>query len=101
MNCRTAHSGRPPTLVTLLLLTALFAHADGEPAPPPKVNGPRLYVFVCGTLVNNKPEDYNLKRDEVKDSNMGVTPARIDYLVLSHYHWDHIGNAAEFANSTW
>src|SRR5271154_4517922 len=42
-------------------------------APRPKVTTPRLYVFDCGTLVYNKPEDYNLRRDEVKDSNMGVT----------------------------
>jgi glyoxylase-like metal-dependent hydrolase (beta-lactamase superfamily II) len=122
-------------------------------APRPKVTAPRLYVFDCGTLVYNKPEDYNLTRDEVKDTNMGVTcylvvhpkgmliydtglndrligrplyenvvdgyaqikyntlngqlaeigvaPADIDYLVLSHYHWDHIGNAADFAGSTW
>jgi glyoxylase-like metal-dependent hydrolase (beta-lactamase superfamily II) len=124
-----------------------------ELAPLPKVTVPRLYVFDCGTLVYNKPEDYNLKRDEVKDSNMGVTcylvmhpkgiliydtglndrlvgrplyenvvdgyaqlklntlsgqladigvaPAKVDYLVLSHYHWDHIGNAGDFARSTW
>jgi N-acyl homoserine lactone hydrolase len=31
----------------------------------------------------------------------GVTPADVNYLVLSHYHWDHIGNAALFAKSTW
>src|SRR5271166_5884771 len=124
-----------------------------ELAPVPKVTSPRLYVFDCGTLVYNKPEDYNLRRDEVKDSNMGVTcylvvhsrgmliydtglndrligrplyenvldgyaqikfntlsgqladigitPANIDYLVLSHYHWDHVGNAGNFAGSTW
>ena len=122
-------------------------------APLPKVTSPRLYVFDCGTLVYNKPEDYNLKRDEVRDTNMGVTcylvvhpkgillydtglndrlvgrplyenvldgyaqikfntlsgqladigvtPAHIDYLVLSHYHWDHIGNAGDFANAKW
>jgi N-acyl homoserine lactone hydrolase len=122
-------------------------------APAPQVTGVRLYVFDCGTLVYNKPEDYNLKRDEVKDTNMGVTcylvvhpkgtliydtglndrlvgrplyehvlegyaqlklntlsgqladiglsPAKIDYLVLSHYHWDHIGNAGDFAGATW
>jgi glyoxylase-like metal-dependent hydrolase (beta-lactamase superfamily II) len=124
-----------------------------ELAPAPRVTGPRLYVFDCGTLVYNKPEDYNLKREEVKDTNMGVTcylvvhprgmllydtglndrlvgrplyenvlegyaqikfntlrgqladigvtPAAIDYLVLSHYHWDHVGNAGDFAGSTW
>jgi glyoxylase-like metal-dependent hydrolase (beta-lactamase superfamily II) len=122
-------------------------------APPPGISGPRLYVFDCGTLVYNKPEDYDLKREEVKDTNMGVTcylvvhpkgmlmfdtglndrlvgrplyenvlegygqikfntlrgqladigvtPAKVDYLVLSHYHWDHIGNAGDFAGSTW
>jgi glyoxylase-like metal-dependent hydrolase (beta-lactamase superfamily II) len=132
-----------------LTLPAHAAHL----APPPKVTSLRLYVFDCGTLVHNKPEDYNLTRDEVKDSNMGVTcylvvhpkgmliydtglndrlvgrplyenaldgygqikfntlsgqladigvaPANIDYLVLSHYHWDHIGNAGDFAGSTW
>ena len=124
-----------------------------ELPPLPQVSSPRLYVFDCGTLINNKPEDYNLKREEVKDTNMGVTcylvihpkgllifdtglndrlvgrplyenitdgygqikfntligqladigvrPVDIDYLVLSHYHWDHIGNASEFAGAMW
>jgi N-acyl homoserine lactone hydrolase len=122
-------------------------------APLPGVAGPRLYVFDCGTLVNNRPEDYGLKREEVRDTNMGVTcylvvhpkgiliydtglndrlvgrplyenmvegygqikfntlsgqlsdigvtAATIDYVVLSHYHWDHVGNAGDFAGSTW
>jgi glyoxylase-like metal-dependent hydrolase (beta-lactamase superfamily II) len=138
-------------LVGALALAPLASALDLAPAP--KVTSPRLYVFDCGTLVYNKPEDYNLKREEVKDSNMGVTcylvvhpkgmlmfdtglsdrlvgrplyenvtdgyaqikfntlsgqladigvtPAHIDYLVLSHYHWDHIGNARDFAGSTW
>ena len=138
--------------VTLTGLLALPAAAAYLP-PAPKVSTPRLYVFDCGTLINNKPEDYTLTREEVRDTNMGVTcylvvhprglllfdtglndrlvgrpiyenvlegygqikfntlsgqladigvtPAGIDYLVLSHYHWDHIGNAADFAASTW
>ena len=133
---------------------ALVPHANAaELTPLPGVTSPRLYVFDCGTLVYNKPEDYNLKRDEVKDSNMGVTcylvvhpkgmllydtglndrlvgrplyenvlegygqikfntlsgqladigvtPRSVDFLVLSHYHWDHVGNAGDFAGSTW
>ena len=124
-----------------------------ELAPLPRVTSPRLYVFDCGTLVYNKPEDYNLRRDEVRDTNMSVTcylvvhpkgmliydtglndrlvgrplyenvldgyaqikfntlsgqladigvkPGNVDYLVLSHYHWDHIGNADDFAAATW
>ena len=142
-------------LAASLLGTATLApSADAaQLAPLPKVTSTRLYVFDCGTLVYNKPEDYNLTREEVKDSNMGVTcylvihpkgmllydtglndrlvgrplyenvlegygqikfntlsgqladigvmPANIDDLVLSHYHWDHIGNAGDFAGSTW
>jgi glyoxylase-like metal-dependent hydrolase (beta-lactamase superfamily II) len=148
-------------IVSLILFAAAVvglgplapAASAADLAPPPKVTAPRLYVFDCGTLVYNRPEDYNLTRDEVKDSNMGVTcylvvhpkgmllfdtglndrlvgrplyenvlegygqikfntlsgqladlgvaAADIQYLVLSHYHWDHIGNAADFAGSTW
>jgi N-acyl homoserine lactone hydrolase len=138
------------SVATLLLGSAAYA---AELPAAPQVSSPRLYVFDCGTLINNKPEDYNLKREEVKDTNMGVTcylvvhpkglllydtglndrlvgrplyenilegygqikfntlsgqladigvkPADINYLVLSHYHWDHIGNAGDFAGSTW
>jgi N-acyl homoserine lactone hydrolase len=31
----------------------------------------------------------------------GYTAADVNYLALSHYHWDHMGNAADFAKSTW
>ncbi len=107
----------------------------------------------CGTLVYNRPEDYQLSRDEVADTNMsvpcflvihprgillfdtglsdrlvgrplwenvdggygqikftslrgqladiGVTPADITYLAISHSHWDHVGNANDYAGSTW
>jgi N-acyl homoserine lactone hydrolase len=142
-------------LAASLLSAAVLAppSSAAELPPAPKVTHTRLYVFDCGTLVYNKPEDYNLTRDEVKDTNMGVTcylvihpkgmllydtglndrlvgrplyenrldgyaqikfdtlsgqladigisPPDIDYLVLSHYHWDHIGNAGDFAGSTW
>ena len=157
MNHATARAGRPLTLATLLLFAVTLARAGDAAAPGlaplPTVSSPRLYVLDCGTLVYNKPEDYNLKREEVKDTNMavtcylvihpkgvllfdtglsdrlvgrplyenvldgygqikfntlraqladiGVTPARIDFLVTSHYHWDHIGNAGDFAGSTW
>jgi N-acyl homoserine lactone hydrolase len=139
---------------SLLGSSALVSPVDAARlAPLPKVTNTRLYVFDCGTLVYNKPEDYSLTRDEVKDSNMGVTcylvvhpkgillfdtglndrlagrplyentlegygqlkfntlsgqladigvtSADIDFLVLSHYHWDHVGNAGDFAGSTW
>jgi glyoxylase-like metal-dependent hydrolase (beta-lactamase superfamily II) len=41
--------------------------------PLPRVTSPRLYVIDCGTLINNRPEDFNLKREEVADTNLAVT----------------------------
>jgi N-acyl homoserine lactone hydrolase len=122
-------------------------------APLPRVTSPRLYVIDCGTLIFNRPEEYNLTRDEVADTNMpvpcflvvhpkgillydtgladrivgrpvyenvvfgygqvkfstlrgqladiGVTPEDVTYLALSHSHFDHVGNANDFAGSTW
>ncbi len=31
----------------------------------------------------------------------GYRPEDINYLALSHYHWDHVANANAFANATW
>jgi glyoxylase-like metal-dependent hydrolase (beta-lactamase superfamily II) len=122
-------------------------------APLPKVTSPRLYVIDCGSLTYNRPEDYQLTREEVADTNMsvpcflvihpkgillfdtglsdrlvgrplwenvdggygqiklntlrgqladiGVTPADITYLAISHSHWDHVGNANDYAGSIW
>ncbi len=122
-------------------------------APLPKVTSPRLYVIDCGTLTYNRPEDYQLTREQVADTNMavpcflvihpkgillfdtglsdrlvgrplwenvdggygqirfatlrgaladiGVTPGDITYLALSHSHWDHVGNANDYAGSIW
>lgn len=32
---------------------------------------------------------------------IGVTPADIEFLAFSHFHWDHTGNANAFTKSTW
>lgn len=138
--------------------TAPASPAPTRPRPPgvaplPKVISPRLYVIDCGTLVYNRPEDYQLTREEVADTNMsvpcflvihpkgillfdtglpdalvgrplwenvdegygqikfntlrgaladiGVTPADITYLAISHSHFDHVGNANDYAGSIW
>ena len=31
----------------------------------------------------------------------GYSPADINFLALSHYHWDHTANANDFASATW
>ena len=34
-------------------------------------------------------------------AEIGYAPSDITYLALSHFHWDHVGNANLFAGSTW
>jgi N-acyl homoserine lactone hydrolase len=34
-------------------------------------------------------------------AEIGYSPSDINYLALSHYHYDHTGNANEFAGATW
>ena len=34
-------------------------------------------------------------------AQVGYAPTDITYLAVSHFHWDHIGNANMFAGSTW
>jgi glyoxylase-like metal-dependent hydrolase (beta-lactamase superfamily II) len=34
-------------------------------------------------------------------AGIGYAPADITYLALSHFHWDHVGNANQFAGATW
>ena len=32
---------------------------------------------------------------------LGVDPTRVEHVVLSHLHWDHIGNAGAFAAASY
>jgi N-acyl homoserine lactone hydrolase len=34
-------------------------------------------------------------------AEIGYAPKDINYLVLSHFHWDHVGNSNLFASATW
>jgi glyoxylase-like metal-dependent hydrolase (beta-lactamase superfamily II) len=34
-------------------------------------------------------------------AEVGYAPSDIKYLALSHFHWDHVGNANLFAGATW
>ena len=43
----------------------------------------------------------SLKPLVVQLGEVGYTPADVTYLALSHFHWDHVGNANAFAGSTW
>jgi N-acyl homoserine lactone hydrolase len=34
-------------------------------------------------------------------AEVGYAPADVNYLALSHFHWDHVGNCNLFAGATW
>lgn len=38
---------------------------------------------------------------ETQLATIGYRPSDISFLALSHFHWDHVGNANLFANATW
>ena len=57
---------------------------NGQPNPPSTAN----FVLVLKTLKSQLAE-------------IGYTPDKIDYLAISHSHRDHVGNANDFAGSTW
>jgi glyoxylase-like metal-dependent hydrolase (beta-lactamase superfamily II) len=155
LTAATAATAAPPASAPQSPAPQSPARAPRPPglAPLPTVVSPRLYVIDCGTLVYNRPEDYQLSREEVADTNMsvacflvihprgillfdtglpdtlvgrplwentdegygiikfntlrgaladiGVTPADITYLAISHSHFDHVGNANDYAGSIW
>ena len=41
------------------------------------------------------------KKLETQLADIGYAPSDITYVALSHFHWDHVGNANLFAGSTW
>src|SRR5258706_14386468 len=42
-----------------------------------------------------------LKSLKAQLAEIGYSPSDINYLAMSHYHYDHTGNANEFAGATW
>jgi N-acyl homoserine lactone hydrolase len=150
---RVRHRAKIAVLLVAGWICPPLSAIAADLTPLPTVTSPRLYVLDCGTLVTNRPEEYSLSRDEVKDTNMavtcylimhpkgivlydtglndrllgrplyehieegygqikfntligqladiGVAPVNITYLVISHQHWDHIGNANDFSAATW
>jgi N-acyl homoserine lactone hydrolase len=42
-----------------------------------------------------------LKPLKTQLADVGYAPTSVNYLAMSHYHWDHTANANDFAGSTW
>jgi glyoxylase-like metal-dependent hydrolase (beta-lactamase superfamily II) len=54
------------------------------------------------TLPDQSTRDLMLNKQLVSQlAEAGYRPEDINYLALSHYHWDHVANANAFANATW
>ena len=52
--------------------------------------------------LGNHRDLYKYVHDQtVRMMNLGYAPADIQYFALSHFHWDHVGNANLFAGATW
>ena len=66
------------------------------PAPDEKSSTHHL------TLADGSTRDAELGKSlRGQLAKIGYTPADINYLALSHYHYDHTGNANEFSSATW
>jgi glyoxylase-like metal-dependent hydrolase (beta-lactamase superfamily II) len=53
-------------------------------------------------LSNGQPRTVTLRASlRSQLASAGYTPDRITYFALSHYHWDHVANANQFASATW
>jgi N-acyl homoserine lactone hydrolase len=54
------------------------------------------------TLPDNSERNITLNEPLLPQlAEIGYQPSEIDFLALSHYHWDHVANANAFANATW
>ena len=54
------------------------------------------------TLPDGQKRDADLDKSlKAQLAEVGYSPADINFLALSHYHYDHTGNANEFASATW
>ena len=78
---------------TLLFDTGLADSARGRPFNETPLGGQANRSTSYFMLVSN-----TLKGQLTA---LGYTPDRITYLALSHYHGDHVGNANDYAGSTW
>jgi N-acyl homoserine lactone hydrolase len=79
---------------TLMWDVGAVPDSDWMPTGSPVAHHLTLPDMSTRDLMLNKPLLAQMKE-------AGFEPADIDYLALSHYHWDHVANANAFANATW
>jgi len=74
--------------------TGAITDADWKPTGKPSVQTLKLPDGQGRQVTITSPLLAQLKA-------AGYTPADVNYLALSHYHWDHTANANAFAGATW
>ena len=58
-------------------------------------------LFPAGGGAAHKEYATSLRPLRAQMAEVGFKPENITYLALSHYHWDHVGNAWQFSHSKW
>ncbi len=79
---------------TLMWDVGAVPDGDWMPTGSPVAHHLTLPDMSTRDLTLNKPLLAQMKE-------AGYQPSDINYLALSHYHWDHVANANAFANATW
>ena len=79
---------------TLMWDVGAVPDADWMPTGSPVAHHLQLPDQSTRDLMLNKP-----LLAQMKDA--GFEPSDVNYIALSHYHWDHVANANAFANATW
>src|SRR5689334_17913506 len=74
--------------------TGAITDADWKPTGKPSVERLTLPDGQARQVTITSPLMAQLK-------SAGYAPADVNYLALSHYHWDHTANANAFAGATW
>ena len=63
---------------------------------PDAIVGRPIYENIMGASAQLK---FTTLKGEL--ANIGVNASMITYFAISHSHWDHVGNANDYAGSTW
>lgn len=82
---------------TMSMLCFLIAHPKGNLIWDTGAIPDSSFKGGEGAMRNSK----STKTLTAQMAEVGYRPADIKYLALSHFHWDHVGNANLFAGATW
>ena len=105
-----ADSDVPGNLLTLPALCFLIQHSKADPTPKrlvfdlginPDISGytPKVRERIEGPNAFFHP-DFTAPHCLGSLAHGGATPDDIDFVILSHCHWDHIGDTHPFTKST-